>query len=136
MNIYIDCEWNDYRGPLISMALVAADGREFYEVLECNNPSVWIAHNVMPILGKNAVSLGVFRANLRDFLNEFDSVHIVADWPEDIEHFSHQLIIGPGERIGPDRMTMEFVRLPPTVVSLMPHNALEDAKSIRRHLEA
>ena len=28
-NIYIDCEWNDFRGELISMALCAESGEEF-----------------------------------------------------------------------------------------------------------
>ena len=33
MNIYIDCEFNGFGGKLISMALCADDGREFYEVV-------------------------------------------------------------------------------------------------------
>ncbi len=37
MNIWIDCEFNEFGGDLISMALVADDGQEFYEVLELEN---------------------------------------------------------------------------------------------------
>jgi len=40
MRIYIDTEFNEFQGALISMALVAADGEEFYEVLACENPKV------------------------------------------------------------------------------------------------
>lgn len=43
MRFFIDCEFNEFRGELISMALVAEDGREFYEVLPCPNPGAWVA---------------------------------------------------------------------------------------------
>ena len=32
MKLWIDTEFNEYRGALISMALVAEDGREWYGV--------------------------------------------------------------------------------------------------------
>lgn len=135
MNIFIDCEWNDYRGPLISMALVAEDGREFYEMLECENPSPWIVQNVMPILNKAPIARVDFVRKLEAFVTSFDSIHLIADWPEDIEHFCKALIVGPGQRVGPGRWTMEVNRLPP-IVSEVPHNALEDARSIAKYFKA
>lgn len=33
MRIYVDCEFNGFGGELMSMALVAEDGREWYNVL-------------------------------------------------------------------------------------------------------
>ena len=33
MRIFIDCEWNGYRGELISVALCSDGGHEFYETL-------------------------------------------------------------------------------------------------------
>ena len=50
---YLDCEFNGYKGDLISLALVIDDDNYFYEVLGCPNPVSWVAENVMPILIRN-----------------------------------------------------------------------------------
>lgn len=133
MNIYIDCEWNDYKGALISLALVAANGEEFYEVLECKKPSDWIATNVMPILEKPATGATVFVFKLDAFLKQFDTVNIIADWPEDIAYFCNALITNPGMRMGPSNMTFEVRRELFNAQSENPHNALWDARSIRTY---
>lgn len=130
MNIYIDCEFNEFRGELISMALVAEDGREFYQVLPCENPGPWVAEHVMPILGRAPVSREAFQAGLCCYLSLFSTVHVIADWPEDIAHFCESLITGPGYRMGTPPLTME-VRRDLDAVSALPHNALEDARAIR-----
>lgn len=135
MRIWIDTEFNEFRGELISMALVAEDGQEFYEVLECDDPGPWVAQNVMPILGKNFIPLDEFWFNLAMFLQQYDSIHVIADWPEDIKHFCDSLITGPGLRLNTPPLTLE-IRRDLDAVSALPHNALEDARSImRRHLE-
>ena len=87
MRLWIDTEFNEFRGALISMALVAEDGQEWYAALECPNPGSWVAEHVMPLVGIAPVSRLVFCVSLRQFLKRFATVHIVADWPEDIEHF-------------------------------------------------
>lgn len=107
MNLYLDCEFNEFRGALISMALVAEDGREWYEVVHCENPGAWVAQNVIPILGKPAVSVPAMQSSLHFWLSQFASVHVVADWPEDIAHFCTSLITGPGTRIDTPPLTME-----------------------------
>jgi hypothetical protein len=62
-------------------------------------------------------------------------VHLVADWPEDIQHFCEALITAPGLRIDTPPLTME-IRRDLDAVSALPHNALEDARAImRKHLE-
>lgn len=132
VRLYIDCEWNSYRGDLVSIALVAEDGREFYAVLGCDNPDPWVAENVMPKLGAAPESLGSVQVRLSLFLAQFRAVHIVADWPEDIEHFCRLLITGPGERIDTPPLTMEVVRI--DAPSDDPHNALADARGIRAAL--
>ncbi len=53
--IWIDTEFNEFQGPLISMALVAEDGSEFYESIGCDNPGPWVAQHVMPIIGKDPI---------------------------------------------------------------------------------
>ena len=57
MILFIDCEFNEFKGELISMALVSEDGKEFYEVLPCKNPGDWVKENVLPILNKSSVNL-------------------------------------------------------------------------------
>lgn len=129
--LFIDCEFNEFRGELISMAIVSEDGREWYEALPCANPGPWVSQHVMPIIGKQPLQNGIELAlSLHAFLSQFDSVHLVADWPEDIKHFCDALIVAPGQRIDTPPLTME-VRRDLDAVSAIPHNALEDAKAIR-----
>lgn len=138
MRLFIDGEWNGYRGELISMALVAEDGREFYAVLGCANPEPWVAEHVMPKLGVppgfQQESTESVQVRLALFLAQFDAAHIVADWPEDIERFCRLLITGPGTRIDTPPLTMEVVRI--DAPSENPHNALADARGLRAALAA
>lgn len=129
MRLFLDCEFNEFQGDLISMALVSEDGREWYEVVPCENPGTWVAQNVMPILGKPAVSIQQMQASLTHWLAQFDAVHVVADWPEDISHFCRSLITGPGMRLNTPPLTMEVLRI--DAASNLPHNALYDARGIR-----
>lgn len=130
--IWIDTEFNDYKGELISMALVAEDGREWYGVRYFTAPTEWVRNNVIPHLGKCPRGDSYLRYTLHRFLAQFENVHIVADWPGDIAHFCHFLEGSPGERIGPDTMTFEVRRdLPDTSrTSVTPHNALSDARAL------
>jgi hypothetical protein len=130
MRIWIDTEFNEYRGALISMALVAEDGRQWYEVLGCANPGPWVAANVMPILMKAPIPEKRMKQSLENWLAEYKAVHIVADWPEDIAHFCNFLITGPGFRLATPALTME-VRRDLDAQSAVPHNALADALAMR-----
>ena len=132
MRLFIDGEWNGFGGELISMALVAEDGREFYAEFGCDNPQPWVAENVMPKLVGTRESIESARVRLSLFLAQFDAVHIVADWPEDIERFCRLLITGPGTRIDTPPLTMEVLRV--DAPSENPHNALADARGLRRLL--
>lgn len=131
MNIFIDTEFNSYKGALISLALVSSDGREFYCSVGCDNPDPWVAEHVMPVIGIPAFSIDWIQTELEDYLSQFESVHLIADWPEDIQHFCETLITGPGTRINTPPLTME-IRRDLDAVSAIPHNALEDAKAIRK----
>ena len=130
MKLFLDCEFNEFKGDLISMALVSEDGNhEWYEVVPCENPGPWVKEHVMPILGKPAISVQEMQRSLQHFLAQFDKVHIIADWPEDIKHFCDALIVGAGMRIDTPPLTMEVVRIDGE--SKIPHNALCDARGIR-----
>jgi len=130
MNLYIDTEFNEFGGSLISMALVSECGREFYEVLHCAEPGEWVAEHVMPILGKAPITGSQLQAKLQNFLRQFEAIHVIADWPEDIQHFCHALITGPGMRLDTPPLTLE-IRRDLDAESALPHNALADARGIR-----
>lgn len=133
MLMYLDCEFNSYKGDLISMALVTADGREWYETLPCSNPDPWVAENVMPVLNKDPLSNQLeMSKSLEKFLRDFSSVYIIADWPDDVKYFNDVLITGPGERI--DTPPIEFTILRIDAESQQPHNALADAHGIRKYV--
>ena len=134
MKFWIDTEFNEYKGALISIALVAEDGREWYGVRFCDDPGWWVGEHVMPYLNQEPVRVSDLRDSLADFLSQFEIIHIVSDWPGDIAHFCNFLEYRPGDRSGPDVMTFEVRRdLPDTATtSDVPHNALEDARALRR----
>ena len=135
MKLFIDTEFNEYKGELISMALVAEDGREWYGVRFCDAPGWWVGEHVMPHLNQAPERDSDLRSSLAAFLGGFESIHIVSDWPGDIAHFCNFLEYRPGDRIGPDTMTFEVRRdLPDTATTpAIPHNALEDARAIAKH---
>lgn len=137
MKFYIDGEWNGYRGEMLSIALVPVDVRvaPFYRTFKFYGDLAddWIAKNVwIHIDGSILENTIVIQRSLEDYLMKFDSVHIVADWPEDIERFCRLLILGPGERINTPPLTMEVVRV--DAPSNIPHHALFDAMGLRDYL--
>lgn len=129
MKLFIDGEWNSYGGELISLALVPEIGEHFYEVLGCDSPDPWVAENVMPKLWKNRITMSEMQEKLEVYLSQFESIHIVADWPEDIMWFCKVLITGPGTRINTPPLSLEVLRV--DTVSMNPHNALADAGALR-----
>lgn len=135
MRLFLDCEFNGFKGELISMAIIAEDGREWYEVLPCENPVQWVAENVIPILNREPLkNMAELTLSLFRFLQQFETVHIVADWPEDIVYFCQTLITGPGMRIDTPPLTMEVIRIESE--SVIPHNALCDARGIREKIRS
>lgn len=143
-NFFIDTEFNGFCGRLISMAIVSEDlTSEFYEVLDENtysSPSAgigidpWVLTNVIPRLNKEPIGVKQFQDKLELFLNENaenNAIRIIADWPEDLTHFTKMLIRGPGTRINVPNFELVFDS---SIYynSKLPHNALEDARAIVR----
>ena len=137
MRLFLDTEFNEFQGPLISMALFPEHRSilPFYESLGCENPGPWVAEHVMPFIGKEAISLADFQIYLHHFLSQWDEVTIVADWHEDIAHFCGVLTTGPGERINTPSLNFQIRRDLDTIPSLIPHNALSDAEAMLRSAE-
>lgn len=147
MRMWIDTEFNGFKGELISIAIVAEDGAEFYEILDVNERlDPWVFRNVIPVLNshrpdkdnrfgvhfpRTPISRSYVQNNLRAFLFGYKKVHLIADWPEDIALFCRLLLTEkPGERIDTPVLTMEITR--EDYVSAVPHNALEDARAMRQ----
>lgn len=133
MNLFIDCEFNSFKGDLISMALVSPAGQEFYEVLPCGKPHPWVVEHVLPFLEKEPIRMQVFQHRLEKFLCQFPRAHIIASWPEDLEHFCRALITGPGDQLAIPDLSMEIFRV--SAGSAVPHNALHDARGIMQAWE-
>jgi hypothetical protein len=146
---YLDTEFNGYRGELISMALVAEDGRELYLVSHrLPNTIPWVKDNVIPILfvkGADEATIwrvDLFGAQIANFMQDDLSPVIIADWPDDIRYFCECLITGPGEMVdiprdreGGIELVVERVDAYPTdLPGAVQHNALWDARALKARL--
>ena len=52
MKLWIDTEFNEYKGALISLALVAEDGREWYGVRFCDGKFANPVNRVVVVKGQ------------------------------------------------------------------------------------
>jgi hypothetical protein len=133
MNFYLDCEFNGFGGELISMALVADNGDEWYQVLECKKPVKFVKDNIIPHLNKKSVTYSRFQDSLKAFLKPYFSVHIYANWPEDLIHFLKSTITGQGKCMDIPNLTFEMVDgMTGSGESEFRHNALVDARYFKK----
>lgn len=130
MNLFIDTEFNSFGGDLISVALVANDGKEFYQELPLpTSIHPWVQEHVLPYMDQEPVPRRLLQQRLEAFLYQFDRIHVIADWPDDLRFFCDLLITGPGNRIGLPPLTLELSHVEGD--SELPHHALYDARAIR-----
>lgn len=140
MKYYLDTEFNEFGGDLISLGLVSEEGRTLYLTTDCANPGAWVAANVMPILdapGRCHAPLSAFGEGIRIFLARDRDPWIIADWPDDIRYFCQALITGPGEMVGIPKIDFSIVRVdsyPNDLQITVQHNALWDAVALRYRL--
>lgn len=139
MRYFVDCEFNGFDGPLISIALVPErDERpEFYAVLPCHRPRRWVADHVMPVLGAQPQSRADVVAALTAYLLGDPAPVLVADWPEDIAHAASLLAFQGRSAVPPVRF--ELLNLPgfdTASASSLPHNAIADARALRHEVLA
>lgn len=132
--LFLDTEFNGFGGRLMSMALVPEDPAlpEFYKELEMKDQlHPWVRDNVVPHLILIPCSFSTFQSNLADYLWKQGEVTIVADWPDDIKFFCESLITGPGEMVSFINNLKFELDFGIEYESLVPHNALHDARAIR-----
>lgn len=133
MKLFLDCEFNGFGGELISLALIDENNQYFYQVLACQNPIPWVVEHVIPILNQTPISLEKFQKQLQEFLNQYDDIEIIADWPEDFALFSRSLIVSAGRclTLPPLKMQLWMEESNTHVPSQQPHNALADARALK-----
>ncbi len=138
MRLFLDTEFNGFGGALISLALAAEDGREWYGILPL--PSFiepWVKKHVIPYLEIDAkiplfASSADAQESLGHFLSRYQGAEIIADWPADFEHFCYMLACA-GSMQGyslPWQGTMRLARVF-GVNPVIPHNALSDARALK-----
>jgi hypothetical protein len=134
MRLFLDSEFNGFGGDLISMALVADDGAEWYEVLDIKQAmDPWVVEHVLPVLNKAPVSRSDFMDSFSRFIWRYSGCELVADWPADFSHFCN-LLSWSGAQAGfriPLECSMRLLRGSPDISPEIPHNALSDARALR-----
>lgn len=134
MRLFLDTEFNGFNGKLISMALVPEKQTdfEFYKELEIKDQlHPWVRDNVVPHLILPSITYGEFQNSLASYLFSVGDCTIIADWPDDIRYFCEALITGPGMMINLMHKIKFELDLGIKYESLVPHNALHDARAIR-----
>ena len=145
MRYFLDTEFNEFGGELISLALVREDGESIYLVYpDLPEYGEWVSKNVMPIIWNIPSPLPGMAYKLPDkeegayiianFLKGDPHPVIVSDWPDDIRYFCQAIITGPGMMAAIDNIVFQMVRVnayPTTLENAVQHNAWWDAKALR-----
>lgn len=152
MKFWIDTEFNEHGGELISLSLVSETNTSLYITYKMKDaPGPWVKDHVMPILYSipNPFPGHFFKelphndaaSVIAQFLNAHPGVpHIIADWPADIEYFCGALVVGSGMTVNIRRFTTEVNRdlnyNSTEVEGAISHNAWWDARCIKAVYEA
>lgn len=128
--LFLDTEFNEWRGDFISIALVPdSDGEPFYMSVGCKKPTPWVAANVMPMLQIKAEDYETVQRYLHLYLSKQPKpVHIVADWPCDFKYLCELLVLRAGVACSIP-LTMKLITA--EYQSRFPHNALADARALK-----
>lgn len=130
--LFLDVEFNGYKGSLISLALVNKD-TEWYETLGFSHLETivpWVEDNVIPFLNKKPIILSSFRESLISFLTVNNKSIIIADWPEDIILLLSFIFDRDGKDYGLE-FNFELIQSG-NLNSETPHNALCDARALMK----
>lgn len=148
MRIFLDTEFNGFKGELLSIALCAENGDSFYGV--CYNPEFsmrpldpWVAINVMPHIFKCGIAkpddnvtvsvrYDILRAGAMQWLKRYVNPTIIVDWPSDLVHF-FGLMLGDSHEQSQTFFQKVEVKIQGyrAVDPLIQHNAYYDARAAR-----
>lgn len=148
MRYYLDTEFNEFGGELMSLALVRDDGESLYLVYpDLEEYGSWVKENVVPILWSipspitgmayKVESIQDGARRIQEFLAGDTHPVIVTDWPDDIRYFCQAIITGPGMMINIPGLVFQMLRVdayPTTLEGAVQHNAWWDAMALRELL--
>ena len=126
MTLYLDCEFSNFHGNLISLALASTTGKHWYRVLPLpTDTNPWVMEHVVPFLNQEPDEPTFFRHSLWEYLRTHRDEEIIADWPEDFAHLMRQLCEpnGMAPALQLEMRLIQSGELKPDI----PHNALSDA---------
>ena len=147
MKYYLDTEFNDFGGKLLSMGLIREDGKCYYAyqgVINASELTPFVKRYVYPYIHHTPTisfnqvvtnnNFTPFLANV--FRNEQDTnnITIVSDWPDDIKYFCEALITTPGNMLGVPNLKFELTRVdsyPNPIERCVRHNSMWDAIALR-----
>lgn len=128
VRLFLDVEFNGTHGALISAALVSAQGDQWYEVLDTSDIELvpWVKENVMFNLARDPISIEAFEASLGEFLSQFGFIEFIYNAHADKRYLDGML---DGLLNVPLHRCVRDGKLSASH-SIIPHNALHDAKAI------
>ena len=151
--LFLDCEFTNFGGDLISLALVPEVGTgHCYIVLDSDQygwPSPFVKQHILTNLQVDLTDHGrtltreVAARHVANYLHAHvkgdEALKVMADWPEDLSHFLRLFGLGDGRTINIPAIDLEYRRIPGFATathSSSPHNALFDAVSLREFMTA
>lgn len=150
MRYYLDTEFDGKGGPLLTLAIVRADGEGYYFIdPEAVNSAQneWVRANVVPVVNSDC-PLGFHISNLglvlSQFLRDDKRPLVIADWPDDIAYLCRELTARSLYWGDPDGQLQDMPPLrfevanhdayPTTLPGAVQHNAWWDAMALRHKL--
>lgn len=145
---FLDTEFNEFGGELLSLALVRDDGDALYLIYpEPRTWRPWVYENVFPIMNSVPAGYNSHRVTqaegaklIADFFAARGGVpYIITDWPDDVRYLCEAIITGPGQMAAISRLQFDIVRVdayPTRLANAVQHNALWDALALRDCLMA
>jgi hypothetical protein len=142
MRYFLDCEFDGFHGPLMSLALVREDGEGVYLLTDHEAAEPWVRENVVPFLldcpqkpfRGDARELG---DEIADFMEGDVQPLIVSDWPADIRYLCEMIEFEGGQMADIRTLAFQMVRCnayPTTLPGAVQHNAWWDAMALRHKL--
>ena len=148
MRYYLDCEFDGFGGPLMTMGIACQDGRGLYLIYNTQTNDPWVQKNVVPIIYDlpddpkidivgNAQAWGA--QHIANFMGQDYDINILTDWPDDIKYFCQSIIVGPGQMIKIPSFSMHVVRVdayPTELKGAIQHNAMWDALALKHYIDS
>lgn len=136
MALYLDTEFNGFKGNLISLGIYNTNGEHWYNELDyklINKPIIlWVIQNVIPKLEGTPIDFIKFQMQLCEYLNKHENEIIYADWAEDFQHLLDHIYANYGIKYL-KKLKLELITTEDKFISKIPHHALYDAEVLYKN---